>query len=409
MKVLLSAFACAPNKGGEVSLGWNWGYYYATMLNYEVWCITLPRHKEFIEAERANIPPNLHIIYVPSPEWVDRYVPNDQIRMYVRYMAWQEKVARVAKEMDKEINFDFLHHVTYASLQLSTALWKLNKPLIFGPVGGGQIPPPTFKKYFLNKWRMEVNRSWASSVLLKLNSNVRKTMKKAALVLVTNQETYDMAKQSGATKLKLFLDTSLPEAYYPTVFPERAPSEVLRIVWVGGLLARKALVLVLEALSKVNPRVPFMLTVLGDGVFRDYLEKWVANSNLKGKVQFEGKQPWQVVREAYLTSDVFIFCSLRDSFGSQVLEAMACGLPVIGLDHQGVRDFVPQNAGIKVAVTVPEETVEGVARAIEYMYDHPEQRVEFAKKGYEFAKTQNWPAKVNTLMEYYQESQKALV
>jgi glycosyltransferase involved in cell wall biosynthesis len=94
------------------------------------------------------------------------------------------------------------------------------------------------------------------------------------------------------------------------------------------------------------------------------------------------------VKAFYLKSDVFLFCSLRESFGSQMLEAMAFGLPVIALDHQGVRAFVPDAAGIKVPVTKPSETVQRLADAVTYLYRHPEKRLAARRYAYEYARRQ---------------------
>jgi glycosyltransferase involved in cell wall biosynthesis len=96
-----------------------------------------------------------------------------------------------------------------------------------------------------------------------------------------------------------------------------------------------------------------------------------------------------------------MFCSLRDSTGSQLLEAMAYGLPVITLNHQGAGDHVPDNAAIKVDVTTPEETVHQIARAVEKLYDHPDQCAQMGNHGHEFAKTCTWKNRIKKLAEFY--------
>jgi hypothetical protein len=108
-----------------------------------------------------------------------------------------------------------IHHVSWGSLYMGTFLWKLDVPLVFGPCGGGQFPPKAFKKYFYEYWRTERIREFASKFLLILNPTVRHTLERAKLVLVTNQETLEMAKANGAKKIKIFLDTGLPEDFYP--------------------------------------------------------------------------------------------------------------------------------------------------------------------------------------------------
>jgi glycosyltransferase involved in cell wall biosynthesis len=81
----------------------------------------------------------------------------------------------------------------------------------------------------------------------------------------------------------------------------------------------------------------------------------------------------------YRSADVFIFTSLRDSFGAQVLEAMGAGLPVVTLDHQGVGTFVPEKAAFKVPVKNPEETVAGLVEAIRTLMVSPELRAKMGR------------------------------
>ncbi|WP_187262372.1 glycosyltransferase family 4 protein [Pontibacter beigongshangensis] len=400
MKLLLSAYACEPNRGTELGNGWNWALNTAKM-GHEVWCLTTIEGKENILAEVERLAlPNLHIVFVEVPAWVQKTFEY-HLGFYIHYMYWQEQAYKTARQLDQELNFDLVHHVTIGSLQLGTALWRLNKPLIFGPAGGGQEAPKAFKKYFYSWWKMEVVRSWISRLLLTFNPNVRQAMRHASLVLTTNEDTYNMAKVNGARNAQMFLDTSLPESFYPPAYPVRAPAEELKIVWVGRLFARKGLPLVMEALGQVRPDVPFKLIILGDGQMHDYVPQWVEQYNLQGKVVWKGQVPWEEVKRAYTESDLFMFCSLRDSSAAQFLEAMAYGLPIVTLDLHGGKNLVPDEAGIKVPATAPVETVSALAAAVEKLYDNPALRERMGRHGYSFAKTQTWTLKTEHIARFY--------
>ncbi len=67
--------------------------------------------------------------------------------------------------------------------------------------------------------------------------------------------------------------------------------------------------------------------------------------------------------------DAFVFTSLRDSFGTVVLEAMAQALPIVTLNHQGVGVFVPVEAAIKVPATTSATTVAAIAERAEVAVD----------------------------------------
>jgi glycosyltransferase involved in cell wall biosynthesis len=400
MKILLSAYACEPNRGSEPGNGWNWALETAR-LGYEVWCLTTPEGKENIEAELNTVNElNLHIVYVTVPDWVEkayRYQPG----VYLHYIMWQEQAYKVAKKLSNDISFDVVHHITLGSLQMSSAMWRLNKPLIFGPVGGGQKAPVAFKKYFYHWWRMEVIRDFVSSMLVKFNPNVRKTMRTAAKVLVTNEDTYKLAKANGAASPEMFLDTSLPESFYPEKLPVRNTSGPLKILWVGRVYPRKGLPLVLEALSKVRKDVNYELTIIGDGPAGYMIPEWLELYGLSKKVTVKGQVTWDEVQRAYETHDLFFFCSLRDSFASQYLEAMAYGLPLITLNLYGVKEFIPDNAAIKVNPTTPERTCAELAKAVEFFYDNPEQLKRYGESAFQYAKEHTFNKKIEQISLYY--------
>lgn len=400
MKLLISAYACEPNRGTELGNGWNWTLSMAK-LGHDVWCLTTVEGRASIEKEVAALNmPNLHIVFVEVPKLVDKLFEY-HLGFYPHYLYWQQQAYKKALALDKEINFDLVHHVTVGSLQLGTALWRLNKPLIFGPAGGGQEAPEAFKKYFFGWWKTEVLRSWISKLLLTFNPDVRKTLSHASLVLTTNEDTFNMARDNGALHPKMFLDTSLPESFYPPAYPERKPTGELKILWVGRLFARKGLPLVLEALGKVNPEVRFKLTILGDGQMHDMVPELIQKYKLQDKVDWKGQVPWEEVKRAYTESDLFMFCSLRDSSAAQFLEAMAYGLPILTLDLHGGKNLVPDNAGIKVSVTTPQETVARLADAVERLYQNPELREQMGRTGYAFARSQTWPLKTKQINELY--------
>jgi len=405
IRALLFAYACKPNSGSEAGGGWNWAWHLAEV-GHEVWVLTTPEGKEAIEEELASQPmPNLHFVYVETPAWLKRYVTGRLVALYgyyAHYLGWQKRAYNMALRLDQEHDFDLVHHVTWGGVNTGSWLCYVNKPFIFGPVGGGQVSSPAFKKYFLKYWRLEIVRSFLVKSI-KFNRFVTATIRRATLVLATNSDTLNLVQKLGARRTEYFLDLGLPENYFPEEPPIRSTSQELRLLWVGGIFPRKGLHLALETLTQVSEQIPFKMTILGGGFLSDYVQSWIEEFGLENKVTYQGKIPWIEVKNEYLKSDAFFFTSLRDSTGMQLLEAMAQALPIIGLDHQGVRDFVPDGAGIKVPVTNPTETVKALVQAIEYMYQHPEERVNMGRIGYECAINYTWKQNALRMSEYYQE------
>ena len=402
MKILLSAYACEPNKGSERGNGWNWAVHLG-QLGHQVWVLTRVEGRDAIEGELAKNPlPQVRFVYVgaTSPvEWITSSAPG----FYSRYARWQWKAYKAAQELDRTIGFDVAHHVTWGSLQIGSQLWRLNKPFIFGPVGGGQVAPPAFKRYFAGQWAREAARSMIIKRLMPLNPLARMTLRHADLVLVSNPETELLARKLGGSRVEVSLDSALPQDYYPDRLPTRPRSREMRLLWVGRLVPIKGVLLALDALSKVSRELPITLTIVGNGWLTTRLPSWIAELGLVDKVHCTGELAWSEVKRQYQLHDVFLWTSLRDSLGAQVLEAMAQALPIVALDHQGWGRFLPASAGVKVPVTTPDEVVIELARAIEGLYHQPEKRVSMGRAACSFAKRHTWDRRAREISELYQD------
>jgi glycosyltransferase involved in cell wall biosynthesis len=406
MKVLISAYACVPNEGREESYGWNYANELAK-LGYELWVLTPLWNQTKIQQALAagEVIPNLHFVYVDHPDWIKRLmrqVFHRETSNY-HYLVWQHTAYQTAIELEQEQNFDLVHHLTMGSLVCGSWLWRLNKPFILGPAGGGQVAPHAFRKYIHRGWRLELIRTAITNQLIPRLPALKATVEKTSLILASNQDTVHLAERLGATRAELFLDTGLPEDYFPATLPVRSPTQELRLLWIGRLYPRKSILLALSALAQINPAMPYKLTILGSGPQDDCLSHWLQEFKLEHRVEWLGQVPWQEVKNKYLESDIFLFTSLRDTFGAQLLEAMAHALPIICLDHQGARSFVPSTAGIKVPVEHPAQVITALAQAIELMYKEPQQRLEMGKAGYNYAKTHTWEQHASDMANYYQE------
>ena len=402
MRILLSAYACDPARGSEEGNGFNWLWQTAA-LGHEVWCLTTPRGQPNLDkllAERAHDPvaTRIHPVYVAVPPAVE-YLYRWQFGVYVHYLAWQRQALGVARPLDQQVHFDLVHHVTYNSLQMATALWQLGKPLLLGPLGGGMRAPWSLRRFLPGWLKGETMRDVIARLLTTFDRNVRQSLRQAALVLAANRDTADLARRLGARRVALTMGTALPEEYFPAAYEPRPPlaGRELRILWLARIYPRKGLPLVLAALAQVHPRVKFHLNILGDGPLGPLVPGWLATYGLQERATWHGSVPYAETRAAYLGHDLLMLCSLRDTYANQYLEAMALGLPILTLDHHGAADFVPAAAGIKVPVQSAEATVAALARAVEHFYDHPAELEQLGRAGFAYAQAYSVPRLVASL------------
>lgn len=136
------------------------------------------------------------------------------------------------------------------------------------------------------------------------------------------------------------------------------------ILFVGRLIRKKGVDVLLEALRMIVLRAPCTLVIAGDGPERESLERQVAQLGLAGHVRFVGfKQPKELPRW-YCAADVFVLPSRTEPWGVVVLEALASGLPVVVTELVGCHPDVV--TGPEVGMVVPAENAPALAKALEY-------------------------------------------
>jgi glycosyltransferase involved in cell wall biosynthesis len=402
VKVLLAAYACEPGRGSEAGNGWGW----ATSLagcGHEVVVLTKTSGRSAIDQglDELGNPPNLKVVFVEVPTWSGRLL-RGEVGFRVSYLLWQHEALKVARSLDKEREFDVVHHATPGSLFLGSAFCRLGKPFVFGPAGGGQTADPAFREAYGAAWRLERLRNLAIAGAV-LNPFARRTVRRAAITLVTNNDTASVARRLGARRVRLFPDTALPDAFMPEQFPLRPLKSPLRILWVGRAHPIKGLPLALQAFSVAAELADARLVVVGGGPLLPQVPGWISALRLEGRVDVLGRLWWKDVKRLYETSDIFLFTGLRDSFGSQVLEAMAHGLPVVALDLHGVRDLVPPDAVIKVPATNPQDTALILGKTLARLAGSPAERGRWGRAAWEFARGQTWPRFAQQMTKIYAE------
>lgn len=398
-KVLLSAFACDPTEGSEPSYGWNWAVGLAKR-GFEVHCIT--RETSRVGIGTKALPENLKFSYVRLPFGLERLYSASQFAQYLYYILWQWKAYTIAATLHKVNKFDLAHHITFGSLQMGSFMYKLGIPLVFGPAGGGQVAPVAFKEYFGDAWSTEEYRNRVSRLLLKFNPACKTMLRKGAAVLVANEDTLRVAEANGASKASLALDVGLPDWF----FPEGAVRKIrqkdsLKLLWVGRLMPRKGVALLLDVMKELRSYPGITLTVVGDGVMKDSLLDTIERNSLEETVFLVGRVPFDEVRDYYLDHDAFVFTSLRESGGMQLVEAMAFGMPVVTLDLHGPGLIVDADRGIKCACSTPDIAIDRLKIAILELYNDPALVEKLSAGAVKFAASQAWDKKIDLIIDQY--------
>ncbi|HEX6790635.1 MAG TPA: glycosyltransferase family 4 protein [Candidatus Krumholzibacteria bacterium] len=113
------------------------------------------------------------------------------------------------------------------------------------------------------------------------------------------------------------------------------------LVHFGRMRRYKAIDVVIRALAIVRRTVPAArLVIIGDGPDRARLEALVHTLSLDGAVEFAGRMSGEAMVAALNRCHVFLNASPKEGWGLTVVEANACGVPVVGSDRPGLRDSI---------------------------------------------------------------------
>jgi L-malate glycosyltransferase len=160
------------------------------------------------------------------------------------------------------------------------------------------------------------------------------------------------------------VDTSI---FRVSPFIPKDRSEIKKIVFVGRLDPAKGVEYLLNALNLLkNKRTDFFLDIIGDGTQKKFLEQMAIDMDLSRFVCFHGIITKNEVAKIMAKCDFFVLPSLFETFGCVIIEAMACGKPVVASNIGGPNEIVTSQTGI----LVQPGDAEVLKDAINYMLDN---------------------------------------
>jgi glycosyltransferase involved in cell wall biosynthesis len=180
----------------------------------------------------------------------------------------------------------------------------------------------------------------------------------ATHAIAGNQEGVDVLRgkgyQAAVTVIPQFgVD---PEIYRPSTPNLEASSPYFQIGYVGRLVEEKGVDLLLRAVAGLKGE--WLLSILGDGPFKSRLERLAQELNVQDRVTFESQLPSTEMPSYYRRLNALVLPSRtrphwKEQFGRVLIEAMACGIPVVGSNS----GEIPQVIG-EAGLIFPEEDEE---------------------------------------------------
>lgn len=162
----------------------------------------------------------------------------------------------------------------------------------------------------------------------------------------------------------------------PTMPLPSAQGNSDQIIAAGRLIPQKGFDLLIDAFAQIAAEYPnWRLVILGEGELRPALEEQIAHLGLEARIELPGfvNSPFDWL----VDSDFFVLSSRSEGFGNVIIEAMACGLPIISFDcPTGPRDIITHEQD---GLLVGPGDIDALAAAMRWLIDSPVERSRLGK------------------------------
>jgi len=159
------------------------------------------------------------------------------------------------------------------------------------------------------------------------------------VICLTQSDAYEVQKFGcPKNKIRLIPNGVDIEAFKP------AKEKPNLLFWGGRFIQQKGLPYLIDAMSIIKEQIPDVkLLMSGDGVLTSKISNMVKLAGLQKNVNFLGRVPLESLPILVSSCSVYVLPSLKEGMPYALLEAMACGKPVVGSDIPGIKDIIVNN------------------------------------------------------------------
>lgn len=180
-----------------------------------------------------------------------------------------------------------------------------------------------------------------------LRASLRGVYERASAVIAPSPGIVEWLRDFGVTDAAVLLENGIDTQPFANPSQPRTRGELgladdaVVFCYLGRLGPEKNLPLLADAFVLAAQRDPHVaLLLVGDGPSRPLLTERLWAHGLSDRVHFAGATPYAQVPDFLAAADVFVTASVSEVHPLVVLEAMAAGLPAIGVDSPGISDII---------------------------------------------------------------------
>lgn len=412
-KILVLAYALSPTRGSEYSVAWN----YVTEMSKDNQIVVLygvsgEHMGDISEMEvylQKNTVKNVRFIPIkPSVFTNSLNILNKKgilhYTFYFAYHFWHKQVYIAVKDLIRNEQFDLIHYLNPIGYREPGFLWKIDLPYIWGPIGGANNVPMKLIKALPFQGKLKLGfRALVNSFQLRNNKNLRKAFEKTDLLLTATTENQEIFKKIY-NKESIYLPENCIIEHPEIEYKKFSNQNFIHFVWIGSIEARKALIILLQALNLIEDRSKFIIDIIGEGPMRSELQNYAIQKGINDCIVWHGNIPRKDVLNLLKNSYLNIITSLSEGNPTTIWEAMSVGVPTITIDHCGMRDTICLKCGIKIKINTYDQVVKSFAEEIENLIQNPVKLKELSDGVLECSKNYMWKNRKDFFNQLYEKA-----
>ena len=414
MNVLILAYASEPDAGSEYSVGWMVPLTMAQRYpKHQIYVLTRSRCREVIEKNLFELNlPNLHFLFYDIPNWM--FYKNEMQSNWgeqINYLSWQILVKGFIKKINKEIDFDMIHHLTFNQYRTPSAGFWQKIPFVMGPIGGAECIAPAFwqdlEPHTVKKEKIR-QKGYDLKIFRWFNS--RSNNKK--MILCSSAENLSRLKPyAGKSNMaKMPAIAFSPKDFESTYTRDKIVNDnVFTMIYAGKAWDWKGIHIFLKAAKKAyidNNISDFKIKLIGIRFKeeQDRVLSWVDELGLKKYVELISFMQRNELLKMEVQSNLSVYPAFRDSGSMSILEACALGVTSICFDAGG-QDIFPNNILLKIPIfQTYNECLKAFAEKLNWAYHNREQLKEIGFSAQKWVlENLTWEKKVDEIVAIYED------
>jgi glycosyltransferase involved in cell wall biosynthesis len=388
--------------GGEATLPLHY-FSHLRARGIEVWLISHDRTRQELEALFPTEQDRIQ--YIPD-KWYHKLIlqlsrhPSRRFSEAVfntLLLLINRRIQRgMVQKLIREQHINIVHQPVPVSPKAPSFISGLGIPVVIGPMNGGMDYPAAFRgaESFFTRITIALGRSSANLV-----NSIIAGKKHAALLLVANQRTRLALPACARGQIIEIPENGVDLSVWSPPAEPVPPANPARFVFIGRLVSWKRLDFVLRALAAIPGA---QLEVIGNGPKHPAWSSLAERLGIADRVHWLGWLPQPECARILQGATALLLPSIYECGGAVVLEAMACGIPVVATAWGGPADYLDSTCGILVDPLSPQAITHGFVDAMQTLIADPLLRERLGSAGRKRVEELfDWNQKIDCMLGLY--------